>query len=115
VTLLLPLLAFVCVALFVVGAAMVLAPGGGGVIERRLGELRDMTSLPSPEGPAYSESLKKAMTRLGKYAPQSTSEMSKLKTRLVHAGYRGSEALPVFVGLRQRAPSCFCALSLAPS
>jgi tight adherence protein C len=100
VTLLLPLLAFVCVALFVVGAAMVLAPGGGGVIERRLGELRDMTSLPSPEGPAYSESLKKAMTRLGKYAPQSTSEMSKLKTRLVHAGYRGSEALPVFVGLR---------------
>jgi len=100
VTLLLPLLAFVCVALLVVGAAMVLAPGGGGVIERRLGELRDVTSIPASDTSAYGESLKKAMTRLGKYAPQSQAEMSKLKTRLVQAGYRGSEALPVFVGLR---------------
>jgi len=99
-TLLLPLLAFFCVALLVVGAAMVLAPGGGGVIERRLGELRGMTAMPVPDEPAYSESFRKAMKRLGKYAPQSQAEMGKLKLRLVHAGYRGGEALSVFIGIR---------------
>jgi len=100
VTLLLPLLAFLCVALLVVGAAMVFAPGGGGVIERRLGELRGMPGVPVNDGPVYSETLLKSLTRLGKYAPQSPAEMGKLKARLVCAGYRGSEALPVFIGVR---------------
>jgi tight adherence protein C len=100
VTLLLPLLAFLCVALLVVGAAMVMAPGGAGVIERRLGELRGMPSMPVNDSPAYSEGLVKNLKRLGKYAPQSPTEMGKLKARLVAAGYRGSEALAVFIGIR---------------
>ena len=99
-TLLLPLLAFVCVALLIVGAAMALAPSGGGVIERRLGELRGISALPVNEAPAYSETLVKNLKRLGKYAPQSPAELGKLKARLVAAGYRGSEALPVFIGVR---------------
>jgi tight adherence protein C len=100
VTLLLPLLAFLCVALLVVGAAMALAPGGGGVIERRLGELRGIPHVPVNEAPAYSETLVKSLKRLSKYAPQPQSEISKLKARLVCAGYRGQEALPVFIGIR---------------
>ena len=96
-TLLLPLLAFVSVALLVLGAAMALAPGGGGVIERRLGELRGM---PVPDARGYNEAIVKSLKRLGKYAPQSPTEMGKLKARLVCAGYRGSEALPVFIGIR---------------
>ena len=99
-TLLLPLLAFVCVALLVVGAAMALAPSGGGVIERRLGELRGIPALSVNDAPAYSETLVKNLKRLGKYAPQSPAELGKLKARLVAAGYRGSEALPVFIGVR---------------
>jgi tight adherence protein C len=100
VTLLLPLLAFLCVALLVVGAAMVLAPGGTGVIERRLGELRGLPGVPVNDTPAYSETFVKNLKRLGQYAPQSPAEMGKLKARLVAAGYRGSEALPVFIGIR---------------
>jgi tight adherence protein C len=44
--------------------------------------------------------VKRSLTRLGKYAPTSPAEMGKLKARLVAAGYRGGEALPVFIGLR---------------
>lgn len=98
--LLLPLLAFLCVALLVVGAAMALAPGGGGVIERRLGELRTASGVPIHEPSAFTETAIKNLKRLGRYAPQPAAEMGKLKARLVCAGYRGSEALPVFIGLR---------------
>ena len=98
--LLLPLLAFLCVALLVVGAAMAFAPSGGGVIERRLDELRGVAGLPVNEAPVYNEALLKSLKRLGKYAPTSPTEMGKLKARLVCAGYRGSEALPVFIGIR---------------
>ena len=99
-TILLPLLAFLCVALLVVGAAMVLAPGGGGVIERRLGELRGLPAMPVDEPSPLNETLVKNLKRLGKYAPQSPAEMGKLKARLVAAGYRGPEALSVFIGIR---------------
>jgi tight adherence protein C len=99
--LLLPLLGFLFVALLVVGFAMVLAPARGGVIEQRLGELRGFTGVVPVEEPSrYSEGLKKSFKRLGKYAPTSASEMGKLKGRLVAAGYRGAEALPVFIGAR---------------
>ncbi len=33
-------------------------------------------------------------------APQSAKEMGKLQKRLVNAGYRSSEALPIFFGIR---------------
>jgi len=99
VTLFLPLLGFVFVSLLVYGAAMILAPSGGGVIQRRLGELRGIP-VPVDEPSAYSESMLKGLKRLGSYAPTPTREVGKLKARLVAAGYRGSEALAVFVGIR---------------
>jgi tight adherence protein C len=100
VELLLPVLGFLFVSLLIAGAAMVFAPASGGVIERRLGELRGMPAMTVEEPSVYSESLKKSFKRLGSYAPTSASEMGKLKSRLVAAGYRGSEALPVFIGVR---------------
>ena len=94
--LLLPVLAFAFVALLVAGAAMVFAPGGNALIARRLGELggdRD-------QSPAYTEMVAKSLKRLSHYAPKSASEMSKLQKRLVAAGFRGKEALPMFIGIR---------------
>lgn len=98
--LLLPVLGFLFIALLVAGAAMALSPARGGVIEQRLGELRDMPGLAVDEPSPYGESIKRSFKRLGKYAPTSAAEMGKLKGRLVCAGYRGPEALPVFIGAR---------------
>ncbi len=99
--LLLPLLGFFFVALLVAGFAMALAPARGGVIEQRLDELRGFTGVVAEDQPSqYTETLKKSFKRIGQYAPTSASEMGKLKGRLVAAGYRGPEALPVFIGVR---------------
>ena len=99
--LLLPILGFIFVALLVAGFAMVLSPARGGVIEQRLGELRGFSGVVVAEEPSpYNETLKKSFKRLGSYAPTSPAEMGKLKARLVAAGYRGPEALPVFIGIR---------------
>jgi tight adherence protein C len=101
VLLLLPLLGFFFVVLLIAGFAMALAPARGGVIEQRLGELRGFSGVVAADEPSpYSESMKKSFKRLSKYAPTSPAEMGKLKSRLVAAGYRGPEALPVFIGAR---------------
>jgi tight adherence protein C len=87
------------VSLLVAAAAMLFAPRHAVAIERRLGELRataPVVAEPSGYGPAIARTLK----RIGDVAPSSPSEMGKLQHRLVAAGYRGGEALPVFVGLR---------------
>ena len=99
-TLLLPVLAFVFVSLLVAAAAMMLAPSGGGVIQRRLGELRAIPGLPVDEPSPMSDSMVKGLKRLGRYAPTPAREVGKLKGRLLAAGYRGSEAMSVFVGIR---------------
>jgi tight adherence protein C len=96
VTLLLPILAFAFISLLIAGAAMALSPSGSMVIQRRLGELRGTPV----EKPVYGEKVIKSLKRLGKYAPQSPSEMGKLQQRLVCAGYRSREALSVFIGIR---------------
>lgn len=95
-TLLLPILAFAFVTLLIAAAAMAMSPSGSMVIERRLGELTGTVA----DRPAYGENVIKGLKRLSKYAPQSPSEMGKLQRRLLCAGYRGKEALAVFMGLR---------------
>jgi tight adherence protein C len=100
VLLLLPLLGFLFIALLVAGAAMVLAPARGGLIEQRLGELRGIPGVVADEPSAYSETLKRSFKRLASYAPTPERELGKLKSRLLAAGYRGPEALPVFIGAR---------------
>lgn len=99
-TLLLPLLAFLFVSLLVAAAAMAMAPRSAVMIERRLGELRTSASLSVGDTSSYRPAVMKMLKRLGEVAPNSASEMGKLQHRLVAAGYRGGEALPVFIGIR---------------
>ena len=82
-TFLLPVLAFAFVALLVAGAAMALSPSGSMLIEQRLGEL----SGRPVDKPVYAEKVAKTLKHIGKYAPQSPSELGKLQKRLVCAGY----------------------------
>ena len=98
-TLLLPILAFLTVSLLIAAAAMTMSRGSAATIERRLGEL---TSAPMAVAgaPSYNSAMLRTLTRVGRAAPKSTSELSKLQQRLVTAGYRRSEALPVFFGIR---------------
>jgi len=96
VTVLLPLLGFVFVSLLIAAAAMVLSPSGAAIIQRRLGELRGVPV----EEPVYTEAAVRTLKQLAKYAPQSPSEMGKLRKRLVSAGFRNKEALTIFMGIR---------------
>jgi tight adherence protein C len=99
VTLLLPLLGFVFVSLLVMGAGLALSPKVG-VIEQRLGEAGGVSQTAIRESDAGVERLMSALKKLGNSAPRLSSEMGKLQQRLVTAGYRGSDALPIFLGIR---------------
>jgi tight adherence protein C len=94
---LLPLMAFVFVALLAYAAYIAFAPSLAGHVERRLAEIGGST-MPV-EAPSW-ERMSATFKRMGRVAPQSPSEMGKLQRRLVAAGYRNSEALVVFLGIR---------------
>ncbi len=98
-TLLLPILAFVFASLLVTAAAMALAPSSASTIEQRLGEVIDSSDRQVESG-GFGKSLVAAFKRLGAMAPRSVSETGKLQRRLIEAGYRSSEALIVFYGVR---------------
>ncbi len=98
--LLLPLLAFLFASLVVAGAALAFAPGGAGTIERRLSEVTGAPVKKRVEDPAYERAVFDALKRIGALAPRSASEMGKLQRKLVHAGFRSSEAVVVFFGVR---------------
>jgi tight adherence protein C len=98
VTLLLPLMGFLFISLLITAIGMSLLRGETA-IERRLGELG--VAGPLPDVPAArNERLFKTLRRLGQAAPKPSRELGKLRERLVHAGYRGSEALTMFFGIR---------------
>jgi len=99
VTLLLPLIAFVCVALLVAAGATALMPRAS-VIETRLGEVIGETAAPVPASNEIRDAVMGWLRRLGAVAPRSNAEMGKLQQRLVTAGYRRREAVVVFFGLR---------------
>src|SRR5689334_8708896 len=101
-TMLIPLLAFVFGSLLIVGAAMILSPSGASVIERRLGEVtgKGGFSASAAREAHYSDAIVHQLKRLGTVAPKSISETSKIRQRLVAAGYRNNEAIYVFFGIR---------------
>jgi tight adherence protein C len=97
-TLLLPLLAFVFASLIIAVLGMRLASNRGSEMDRRLAEVvggRDQVE----EGPRFV-ALKGAVKRLGSKVPVSPSEVGKVRLRLIQAGFRGAEALPLFIGIR---------------
>lgn len=98
-TLLLPFLAFVFASLLITAVALAIAPDSTATIERRLGEVIDAGSRP-PVDRGYLRSVVGALKRIGHAAPRPVAEMGKLRRRLVAAGFRGSEALLVFLGIR---------------
>ena len=107
---LLPLLAFVFVALIAYAGYIAFAPSLAGHVERRLAEIGGST-MPV-EAPSW-ERMSATFKRMGRVAPQSPSEMGKLQRRLVAAGYRNNEALIVFLGIRVAcAAILFAALAL---
>jgi tight adherence protein C len=100
VTLLLPLLAFLFASALVGVAALKFMPRSAAAVDRRLSEV---TGTPSPSFDAvgYERKMADALKRLGNAAPRtSASERGKLQARLVSAGYRSTEALVIFAGIR---------------
>lgn len=98
-TILLPLLAFMFASLLVAAAALAFAPGSAATLERRLGEVTG-TAAPRASSADLRKATLETVKRLGQMAPKSPSEMGKLQQRLVAAGFRSTEALIVFSGLR---------------
>lgn len=98
-TTLLPLLAFAFGSLIVtaVGYA-VLSTRSTGLNER----LRDVVGRQAPpaEEEASSQQIAAFLKRIGERLPRSPKDLGKLQLRLVQAGYRGAEAVPVFLGIR---------------
>jgi tight adherence protein C len=97
-TMLLPALAFLFATAIVALVGMRLATSRGTEIDRRLAEVTTARDLgdTTPRFERVTELLKSLGTR----APRSGSEASKVKQRLVQAGYRGDEAVAIFYGLR---------------
>jgi tight adherence protein C len=98
VTILLPLLAFAFGSLLVTAITYAFTAKSAGIDDR----LRDVVGLQpqASEANASSEQIAGFLKRMGEKVPKSTKELGKIQLRLVQAGYRGSEALPVFLGIR---------------
>jgi len=111
VVILLPLMAFVFVALLAYAAYIAFAPSLAGHVERRLAEIGGST-MPV-ETPTW-ERMSATFKRMGRVAPQSPSEMGKLQRRLVAAGYRNSEALVIFLGIRVAVAAALFAVLATP-
>src|SRR5688500_1521498 len=96
---LLPLLAFVLGSLLVTAAAYSLMARPSAAIDQRL---RDVVAASGGDAPTADQRRQIAafFQRLGERMPKSASELSKLQLRLVQAGYRRSDALTIFLGLR---------------
>ncbi len=96
-TLLLPLLAFAFASLIIAAIGLRMASNQGSEIDRRLAEL---TGAREEESAPKFEVLKEAIKKVGSKVPVSPSEVGKVRLRLIQAGFRGAEALPIFVGIR---------------
>jgi len=99
VLLLLPLLAFLFASLLITAGALALAPASS-TIEQRLGEVSGTRRKEKTESGGRNRAVIDALKKIGTVAPRPASEMGKLQARLVNAGYRSHEALPIFFGIR---------------
>jgi tight adherence protein C len=98
---LLPLLAFLLGSAIVGAAAFALMPSRAVAIDRRLEELTSSRTRDDGDEPKTRfEALVGIVKRVGEKAPRSPKELGTLRLRLVQAGYRRDEALPVFFGMR---------------
>ena len=99
-TLLLPLLAFLLTSLLIGGAALLLIPSrSAAAVDKRLREVTGAAD-DAPDARAATPQVVSFLQRVGEKVPRSTKELGKLRTRLVHAGFRRGEALSVFLAIR---------------
>ena len=105
---LLPLLAFVFGSLLVTAITYALTTRKAGLNDR----LRDVVGglPPVDENNASNEQIVAFLKRIGERVPQNPGEMGKLQQRLVMAGYRSSEAVLVFLGIRVAFAMACCRL-----
>jgi tight adherence protein C len=104
-------LAFAFASLLVAGGALVLSSGSAATIERRLGDLAGARTKTEKDDGGFDRVVD-TLKRVGNALPRSVSEMGKLQTKLVRAGYRRHEAVAVFFGIRLSfALLCFAALA----
>ena len=95
----LAVLTFLFVSLSVLATAMLVSSSSTVVTDRRLRELQ--SALPSAgDAPARFGSMFGVFRRVGKALPRSPKDMSKIRLRLTHAGFRRDDALPLFFGIR---------------
>ena len=96
---LLPLLAFLFASLLIAAGALYYFGRSSVAIEQRLGEVTGAT-MKTPLDAGYEKMVVDSLKRLGNLAPRSIGEMTKMQRRLVAAGYRRSETLLIFAGIR---------------
>ena len=108
----LPLLAFMFGSLLVTGVMYALTARTATFDDR----LRDVLGhqMPSAEDDANSKQVMAFLKRVGEKLPRSPKDLSKIQLRLVQAGYRGSEALPVFLSIRVGVALAMFALCMTP-
>jgi len=112
---LLPVLAFLFASLLVAAAAMAFSSSATSTIERRLGEIAiGGHGETKAEQAEYKRAIVDALKRIGSAAPKSQAELGKLQQRLVAAGYRSSEAMLVFFGIRLACALAGFALLMSP-
>jgi tight adherence protein C len=100
VAILLPLLAFVFGSLLVTAVTYALTRKSAGIDDRLRDVLGDASPAPVVENSASTEQMARFFSRIGERMPKNPKELGKLQMRLVQAGYRGGEALPIFLGVR---------------
>ncbi len=96
----LTMLAFLFGTLLVTAVGLRLGSSRADAMDRRLREVVGDAAAPAVELQPGVDAVVGALKRLGSRVPRSPSEMGKLRLRLVRAGFRGEEALPVFFGIR---------------
>jgi tight adherence protein C len=95
---LVPATVFLLATALVVFVGLRLVTARGNDLEQRLQEV--IGAGIREETPSRGGQLKSFFKRLGARAPRMSSEIGKVRQRLIEAGYRGEEALTVFYGIR---------------
>ena len=113
-TIFIALIGFLFVSLLVVAGAMAFAPGGGGLVARRLGEMTSARIDRGDDAAPPDKTVIAALKRMGAMAPRSAKELGKLQQRLIIAGYRTREAIVVFYGIRLALAVLFFLIAASP-
>ena len=97
---LLPILTFAFGTLLVTGAAYLVISSRSVAIDQRLREVTGVSQGRQARTGSTAAQVVAVLKRVGERAPRSTRELSLLRERLIQAGYRRREALPVFYAMR---------------